>query len=348
MPSSLPSESALGKAVKDFGLGPYDGQSDASGDHGEDSEAKEPPGMSLPGPGPKDPQCPDRFLSYPEEPNARLGSWCRNIFAAAAVPGDSDRPRHRSAPSFSESPIRSVANPGSKLPADSDNPSSRSDGYDRTVAGIEDAWATEDTGAYVSQEKSGSSSLPEPVKAEEQMDNNLHSLGNWQSGTIVQDVAGPQGFPSPDFLENEDYDRDDMNDGGRIVASEGASMSRIATNISLVTGLTTDFLKEYGKKGLTKRHVLAFLQSRAQPQFLSSDVIRCLKLSHDIHVKDVLDEFPVSKKASAFSHIGSVREKVIQLEIDNIRDPGVSSFYRRCAADLSKVIADLERVGFNG
>lgn len=342
MASSLPSESALPKAVKDFGLGAYDGQSDASGSHGEDSEAREPSGKSLPDPGPPDVQCPGRLLSYPDSPDARLGSWHRNIFAAANVPGEADRPTSHAHPDMStlDSSVPSVAK--TSLPSDSGNPSARSDYFDRTVAGVEDAWATEDSGAYVSQEKSGSSELPGVVKNDEHMDNGLQSAGNWQSGFVLQDAADPH---ASDFAENTDYDRDDPQDGGRILASKGSPMNRVSTNISLVSGLTADFLKEFGKKGLTKRHVLSFLQSRGEPQFLSSDVIRCLKLSHEIYVKDVLDEFPVSKKASSPS-LASLRDRIIGLEADSIEIPSVSSGFRRCAADLARVMADLERIGY--
>ena len=121
--------------------------------------------------------------------------------------------------------------------------------------------------------------------------------------------------------------------------------SRQATNINLVTDLTSQFLKACGKKDLTKRHVLAFLQSLGHPQFLSSDIIRCLKLSHEVYVKDVLDEFPVHRQTTASqTSIASLRDKLIQLEIDNVLDPKVSSVYRRCAANLSRVIVDLERL----
>ncbi len=125
-----------------------------------------------------------------------------------------------------------------------------------------------------------------------------------------------------------------------------ASMNRNATNITLVNSLTKDFLKACGKKDLTKRHVLAFLQSLGQPQFLSSDIIRCLKLAHDIHVKDVLDEFPVARTASTVggTTVAQVRRKLIDLEGEFVLQPEVSSILRRCAANLTRALIDMERL----
>jgi len=356
MPAALPTDNALDKSVKDFGIGTYDAQADGSGEHGEDSEERPP--RNLPDGGGPDVFSPDRLLSYPEEPDARLGSWWKGIFAAAGVPGDADRTVTHAHPDMStfDDRVTSVSQGGpdeddeaktglSELPSDSGNPSARSDYYDRTVTGATgDVWPKEDSWAYVSQEDCVADTvLPGVVKNEESMDNDLQSLGNWQSGYEVEDISGRQGFPATDFAENVDYDRSDLQDGGRVLASRGDGMNRKATNIRLVNDLTSEFLKEFGKKDLTKRHVLAFLQKKGEPQFLSSDVIRCLKLSHEIYVKDVLDEFPVARTASRTT-IASVREKLIQLEIDNITDPEVSSVYRRCAANLARAMAEMERV----
>jgi len=120
---------------------------------------------------------------------------------------------------------------------------------------------------------------------------------------------------------------------------------RRATNILLVSDLTQDFMKKFGKKDLTRRHIMSFLSGQNQPQFLASDIIRCLKLRHSVFVKDVLDEFPIAKTASdgKFS-LSAIREKLIQLEIDSILQPEVSSQFRRCAANISNIIADLERL----
>jgi hypothetical protein len=82
------------------------------------------------------------------------------------------------------------------------------------------------------------------------------------------------------------------------------------------------------------------------PQYLSSDIIRCLKISHDIHVKDVLDEFPVYRKASAAigTTIGRARHVLIALECKYVLDPEVASTFRRCAANLTRALIDMERL----
>jgi len=182
----------------------------------------------------------------------------------------------------------------------------------------------------------------------------------------------------------------DAKGTAREIKREKTAMQRNATNINQVVALTKDFLKEAGKKGLTKRHVLAFLQQRGLPQYLSSDVIRCLKLSHDIHVKDVLDEFPVyreasmnryaeekkcescdskldsqglcpdhdcpnhkytftpndAKKKSAASQtsIARARYALINLECKHVLQPEIASVLRRCAANLTRTIIDLENL----
>ncbi len=122
--------------------------------------------------------------------------------------------------------------------------------------------------------------------------------------------------------------------------------SRQATDFVKVGGLTEEVLKEYGKKNLTKRQILAFLQKHGEPQFLSSDIIRCLKHRHEVYVKDVLDEFPVAKLAS--TNFASVRDRVIALEVSHIREPDVSSILRRSAAALTNAITVIERLEVHG
>jgi hypothetical protein len=126
--------------------------------------------------------------------------------------------------------------------------------------------------------------------------------------------------------------------------------SRQATNINQVVALTKDFLKEAGKKGLTKRHVLAFLQSRGLPQYLSSDIIRCLKLSHNVFVKDVLDEFPVARAASTAGNttVARVRNKLIDLECRYVLQPEVAGVLRRLAANLTRALIDMDRIASDG
>jgi hypothetical protein len=123
-------------------------------------------------------------------------------------------------------------------------------------------------------------------------------------------------------------------------------MSRTATDLQLVGDLSKEFMKDFGKKDLVRRHVMAFLQDKGLPQYLASDIIRCLKHRHSIVIADVLDQFPV-KTASQGSPIHSftkMRDHFIQKEIDHISQPEVASKFRRCAADLAHVIAGLERL----
>ncbi len=67
MPSALPSENAWSKAVKDFGIGPYDGASDDTTPKGEDDERREPEGKSLPDGGAPDDRPIEYYLGYPQE-----------------------------------------------------------------------------------------------------------------------------------------------------------------------------------------------------------------------------------------------------------------------------------------
>jgi len=118
---------------------------------------------------------------------------------------------------------------------------------------------------------------------------------------------------------------------------------RRATNISLVSDLTQDFMKEFGKKDLTRRHVMSFLSKSNTPQFLASDIIRCLKLRHSVYVKDVLDEFPIAKTASDGKlSLAAVRAKLVMLESGSA--PNVSRQLKQCSAHISSVIKDLEDI----
>ena len=447
MPSVLPTENSVNKSVDTWGIGTYDSQRDENGDHGENSEKREPEGRTLPDDATKSPQTndpeewlsypnepesrtvtnmvssthqqqqqeeddeeempvqgvfnPDRALNYPDSADARLGTlWHRGFIAVADMPGDIDGNFQHFHPKteFYDARVESSAgekksilpqeqgvdgrDPGSmgpkgkrvseeqeehsELPNDGDNPSARTDYFDwthpvhtgsRRQALFSDYVApSEDSGAYTGQEKKeADTELPGPYKNEEILEDWLQSLGNYWSGTEIEDISDPYGFPSPKFNENIEFDRSDNQDGGTIVplgdpkmfASGRTSMTnRQATNIHQVVALTKDFLKEAGKKDLTKRHVLAFLQSRGLPQYLSSDIIRCLKLSHDVHVKDVLDEFPVYRQASivANTSIARIRRGMIDLECKYVLDPEVSSVFRRCAANLTRVLLDMERL----
>jgi hypothetical protein len=449
MPSVLPTEDTLSKQVDTWGIGTYDSQRDEEGDHGENSEAHEPAGRTLPDDETKSPQTgdpeewlsypnepesrtvtnmvsalkpmrkapmpngvvpseededeasmevfnPDRALSYPDGDNGRLGIM-RNGFVAsvagAELPGDEDgnfqhfHPKTevydarvetvadsilpqeqgvdgRDPGAFPKEKGKKVSEEHSELPNDGENPAARADYFDymhpghtgsaRRALFTDRVQPSEDSGAYTSQQqKNSDSALPGVMKNEETMDDWLQSLGNWMQGKEIEDISSPQGFPTTDFDENIRYDRSDNQDGGTTVplgdpkmfASGGLSMNtRQATHITQVVALTKDFLKEAGKKDLTKRHVLAFLQQRGLPQYLSSDIIRCLKLSHDVHIKDVLDEFPVYRQASAAqqTRVARARLALIELECRHVLQPEVASVLRRCAANLTRVLLDME------
>jgi hypothetical protein len=361
MPASLPTTNTVDKAVDTFGMGTYDSQRDEEGDHGENSEKTEPEGESLPEDGgPLDPFGPDRLLSYPQTYTSQ------GKHASANVPGELDRPpsSRRINDDTIQPAVESVSQ--AKLPDDEDNPPARSDYYDKMTTGqgrMNNIWPTEDSGAYTSQEKTSDSALPTVNKNEETMDNFLGALGNYWSGTEIEDISGPQGFPTEDFAENVDYDRSDNQDGGKIMAGKNPTLTflhsgllavsdaipRLATDLTLVASLTKEFIQEFGKKDLTRRHVMAFLTERGRPQYLASDIIRCLKHDHKLVVPDVLDTFPIAKIASGRIGIAGVRDHIINLQFENIQDEDTSCVLGRCAADLAHVMIDLEKVeGLDG
>lgn len=351
MPSSLPTDYALTKTVKNFGLGPYDAQRDDEM-HGEDDEEREPAGETLPqAGGPLDPFGPDRYLSYPEGPGTSSGKH-----ASAVLPGDEDRPQQgrKLVEDTIDDTVPSVAE--SELPSDSDNPSARADYYDPMHIGkdSDDIWADEDTGAYASEEES----LPGAKHNDVTMSDWLGALGNAWSGYVVEDVSNPAGFPSEDFSENVDYQKtNDSTHGGQVLASSNMrttydSKPRMATDLALVEELTKSFLKKHGKKDITRRAITGFLQDegRGDRQYLASDIVRCLKHNHKIVIPDVLDIFPVAKTASSRisanidATLSDTYDRLINLEIEHMHIPGTASVLRRCAAKLARVMVRLERI----
>jgi len=323
MPSTLPSESCLDKTVDTFGLGTYD-YSQWGFDHGEDSNKKKSERTLPDDGGPLDPFGPDRLLSYP------------TMISTSLVPGDSSRPPSQKTPppSYLDSVVHSVSQ--SKLPPE-DPTVARSDYYDymttsTKVNSFDDMFSNSGDDTYTSSDEDSLPSLP---KNEQEFDNNLQSLGNYWSGMVIQDQSGPAGFPSTEFEDPQRYQKTN--------ASE-KNMKRMATDIELVRGLTKSFLKDFGKSELTRRHVMAFLQKNNRNMYFASDVIRCLKLDHDIIVKDVLDEFPVKKEAST-SRLSSIRDILISYEVPNGKNPEVASECRLAAANISHVLALLERYG---
>ncbi len=345
MSSALPSESAASSAVDTFGLGTYDSEPD-SDSHGKSQNEKFTK-RTLPDGGPKEVQSPDRFLSYPE--------------MSGSV--------------------------SSSLPSDSKNPSARLDYYDDTIVGQElwptedvgvyaqdvvsesslpgvskneitmDDFMGALTGYFVTEDVSGQNQ-GFPTPQDEYPEHSVHG------GSLVSFSVEDESMSKiEDSLKS--FGRDEITIGEFFDSASGSSRKysgktagsmidgintgtiRTATNLTLVGDLTEKFLKEFGKKGLTKRHVLSFLQSQNHPQYLSSDVIRCLKHRHQVYVKDVLDEFPVVKTAS--NSILATRDKVISLEIENLIRPEVSRVLRRVAASISTAIAVANKLeGRNG
>jgi hypothetical protein len=277
MPSSLPTENALGKAVNEFGVGTYDSDNGITsrGEDDEDPKSENSPhGDALPGTHGTDPFGPDRLLSYPQSfsSNRRVITQDGRVITAVAystelvnqlrdssclLPGDQDAEtthRHPKTDNI-DSVIPTVAETA-ELPDDHENPSSRSDYYDHMKMGYSgDEWADEDSGSYSSEE---SDSLPGVTKNEVTMDNFLNSLGNFWSGHETEDISGPSGHPSEDFLENVDYDRSDLQDGGSIVVSTDylafsdriSSVLDILDNIHLANSL--DYLVDLNLKKLQK------------------------------------------------------------------------------------------------
>ena len=369
MPSSLPTGDSGSKAVKDFGIGTYDAPLD-SGSHGEDSEETEPAGPSLPEGGGYEGPFLEFWLSYPTE-EALSGKH-----ASVSLPGDYDRPpRSRRPADDTFDDVLPTSGPpamgqdgdgdedgeeGSKLPS-GHWPAARADYYDTMTMGTApsttDIWPGGSSGAYVSQDAEDAeeegAQLPGSSDNDTSMDDFLGALGNMWSGFVIEDQSVPHGFPSEDYREVWDGGGPS---GGTVLShidtSNTASetdedMRRTATDLQLVGDLSKEFVKEFGKKDLVRRHVLAFLQDKGLPQYLASDIIRCLKHRDKIVIADVMDQFPV-KTASVPSRpvrsFSTMRDRFIQGEIDNISRPEVSSKFRRCAADLAHVIAGLEKL----
>lgn len=310
MASDLPSGKPSSKTVNDFGLGPYDLPEGKS--HHEDEE--EPPPKALPDGGGS------------ENPSPEL------LYDMTA---------------------------SQSLPSDADNPAARLDYYDRLQTGttsVDDIWADEDAGVYAND--GPVESLPGAATNDVSMDDFLGALGNAWSGYVVQDQSNPAGHPSPNFMEQSDYTKrvpgDWRDDAKTLVTTSIKNMSsrpvsmlrKVSTDISLVGDLASKFLKEYGKKDLTRRHVMAFLQDGGHHIYLASDVIRCLKLRHQVTIADVMDQFPIRKAASeGMTDLTEIRNRVIDLQASAITDPDTCFALGRCAANLAHALAALEGIG---
>lgn len=381
MPSLLPTDPAGSKAVDTFGIGTYDSMSDED-QHGEDDESREPAGATLPDGGPPEGFDIDFWLSYPQE--TALGPK----HASGLLPGDPDRPPPGPRPADGvldplAGPPSDVRISDSGIPSDSGNPPARSDYYDSmTIGESSGLWPKEDSGAYVNQEvkrtdpdvplpyvdgdgqyvgPDGSiETIPTPETNDVSMDDFLGALGNAWSGFVVEDQAVPYGFPSEEFQEEADFlDENpllpevfELQPFGYTTSGDAMSTgpSRLATDLKLVGSLTEDFLKAYGKKNLVRRHVLAFLQERGLPQYLASDVVRCLKHRHRIVIPDVMDVFPLSRTASdGTSRLARAHDALVELSIEHAHEPEVASVLRRCAASVAHALALSDRMeGLDG
>jgi hypothetical protein len=358
MPSALPTEDASDKSVDPFGIGTYD-YPQWGGEHGEDSNKKKSQ-VSLPdGGGTWQKEDPELLISYPQSTSTASsksqGSHDPEL-AYSTLPGDYDT-RPRGPTNLFLNPTRPMTDDHSddhsddfvthtnfpknihtNLPSDSKNPPARSDYYDPMVLGtsVDDMFAPHSGDTFAEEEASKSDSLPSIPENKTTVDNTLGALGNYWSGYNVQDQNVDAGFPSMEYWDIGRYQQ--------LHSSEIKQMNKIATNVVLVRDLTSEFIKKFGKKDLTRRHVMAFLQERGEHVYLASDIIRAVALEYDIFIKDVLDEFPVRKASTEHRVIlSTIRSKLIDFEIQNINDPEASQEFRYAAAALSKVLAVLSK-----
>ncbi len=283
MKNSLPEEQALDMAVLDFGLGNYD--SLIYEFHGENKNEL------------------DRPSSIDSDP--RPDPELLSSYASSALPGDTDRelPGKKPHPT-NPRVLPSISN--SKLPNDDEEASARSDYYDKTSIsskGFDTYWADDDSGVYAENKEN---------KNEVKFDNGTRGIGNAWSGYVVEDITDTKGFPSTNLMENVDYPS--SNNDGSVVA-KSSKMKKVATNIELITSLSKKFLsvygKKYGRKNLTRRHIMKFLTDSKESQYFASDMIRCIRLLNDVYIKDVLDEFPVSKQSSKVPEMNNIEKNLI-------------------------------------
>jgi hypothetical protein len=298
--------------VDTLGLGTYDDVPSNTRETMEPAPSRLPSGS---GPVPREPD----FISGYSDSSKLLPR-------RANLPGEADRPPTSRRPADDTLAEGLPTSGASKLPSDEKNPSARSDYYDRMQTGVESGpWAESDTGAYAddSQAESG---LPSTPSADSSLDNFLGALGNAWSGYVVEDQSDQPGFPVP---QRE---------------ASMKSAPRVATALELVGELAKDFLKEFGKKDLTRRHVMAFLQDRGLNMFLASDVIRCLKHRHKVVISDVLDAFPKARTASAgWTTLASAWQTMLDVSTDPSTDEEVAYVMAACASDTALTLAELER-----
>ncbi len=242
--------------------------------------------------------------------------------------------------------------------------------------GAGDYWPSEDSGSYVTQEQKSPElvesdepgtayededghyvdesgdieSFPEPERNDNFMDDNLGALGNSDSGYVVEDMSNPRGFPNTDFTEQSDFIDENpilpevwhLQPFG-YASNTGVIMNRTANSIDKVQDLTKEFLKEHGKKGIVRRSVTAFLESRGLPQYLASDVVRCMAHDHKIVVPDVLDIFPLAEDAPAdVRRLAAVHAKVVEMQMGAKTGPAAVALHR-AASSLVSAMARMSR-----
>lgn len=365
MPSALPTEDSLSKTLDTYGLGAYDGMRDEDAG-GEDDET---------GVGPALPGIPDLpifepYIGYPqsETPQGKhafsdilssspaLRKHICRIDATSILPNDANiTPRIPSPESdikggvLAPTDVTNVVS-HTELPVDGNNPAARADYYDDmqtggaeiTLNSIGDIWPDEDTGSYA-----GVDSLPTPTPNNSITENYTNPLGNSDSGFVVEDQNVPRGFPSTEFKENVDFphSNDGSTPGGRLLATGRDHMNRVATDIPFVEELTSKFLKEHGKKNITRRAVTSFLQTEGHgdKQYIASDIVRCLKHSHNIIVPDALDIFPVKTASTSSNGLIGVYRTLLSMEIEYLDSPEVSRELGTCASTIARTIDILNR-----
>jgi hypothetical protein len=124
---------------------------------------------------------------------------------------------------------------------------------------------------------------------------------------------------------------------GTITISSAASLIlKLSTNFHKIDILTKEVIKDVGKKNLTKRSIISFLSGKGENPYLSSDIIRCLRQNHGLHVPDSLLDFS--------SKVSSIKESLISMGSDPSLDTETSSSIRRVFARFSHVEVDLERL----
>lgn len=371
MPSALPTENSLSKTLDTYGLGPYDGARDEE-PTGEDDET---------GVGPALPGIPDLplfepYIGYPQAETSQgkhatfatvlasspaLRRHLCGINADSILPGDSDKTPRAPVPNsrtkggaLAPTDVTNTVS-HTELPSDGNNPAARSDYYDEMQTGsgvvensISDIWPAEDSGAYA-----GEDSLPTPLSNDGITDNYTNPLGNSNSGFVIEDQNVPRGFPSTDFVETADYPKsnDGAVPGGSLVATGKSDMSnnrgaRVATDIAFVEDLTSKFLKEHGKKNITRRAVTAFLQGagHGDRQYIASDIVRCLRHNHNIIVPDALDIFPVKTASVSPNNLIGVYGTLLAMEMEHLGSPSVARELGTCASTIARTWDLLNRI----